>query len=180
MSTEIRRKCFISYHHVDEVEVKRFIDTFDTLHNLFIHRILGTMNDDIVNSMDTDYVMSRIRSEYLKDSTVTIVLVGRCTWARRYIDWEIQSSLRQGAARTPNGLLGIVLPSAVGAVKTPERLQMNRPQFVGGDAYARLISYPTAGPDLFNAIEQAFQRRTIHARLIKNPRERMHNNRQCP
>jgi MTH538 TIR-like domain (DUF1863) len=37
------------------------------------------MPEDAIDSMDTDYVMGRIRSDYIKDSTVTIVLAGRCT-----------------------------------------------------------------------------------------------------
>ena len=47
------------------------------------------MEQDIIDIDNTDYVMRRIRELYLKDSTVTIVLIGKCTWARRSIDWEI-------------------------------------------------------------------------------------------
>ena len=35
------------------------------------------MEQDIIDSDNTDYVMSRIRELYLKDSTVTIVLIGK-------------------------------------------------------------------------------------------------------
>ncbi|WP_372493341.1 TIR domain-containing protein [Janibacter melonis] len=41
--------------------------------------------------------MDRIRTKYLGDSSVTIVLVGSCTWARRYVDWEVYSSLRRAS-----------------------------------------------------------------------------------
>ena len=103
----VRRKCFISYHHADQDEVDKFVRTFDHEHNIFISRGLGKeMSQDIVDSTDTDYVMRRIRELYLSDSTVTIVMLGKCTWARRYVDWEIQSSLRNGATVTANGLLG--------------------------------------------------------------------------
>ena len=54
--------------------------------------------------------MNQIREKCLLDSTVTIVLLGKCTHSRRHVDWEIKSSLRQGAS-APNGLIGIVLPS---------------------------------------------------------------------
>lgn len=59
------------------------------------------MNDDIINSTDTNYVMRRIRELYLKDSTVTIVLMGKYTYTRRYVDWEIQASLRNGETLNP-------------------------------------------------------------------------------
>ena len=66
------------------------------------------MSDDVIESTDTDYVMRRIRELYLQDSTVTIVLIGKCTWARRFVDWEIQASLRQSeSGPAHNGLVAI-------------------------------------------------------------------------
>ena len=108
----VRRKCFISYHHDDQDEVDTFIRTFDHEKDAFISRGLGhEMSQDIIDSNDTDYVMRRIRELFLKGSSVTLILLGRCTWARRYVDWEIQASLRSGTTVTPNGLLGIKLRS---------------------------------------------------------------------
>lgn len=119
-----KHKVFISYHHDDQSEVDRFVMTFDYQRQVLISRALG-MTEDIINSIDTDYIMSRIRQLYLQDSTVTIVMIGKCTWARRYVDWEIQASLRHGETVTPNGLLGLVLPSAGQNPIPPERLKMN-------------------------------------------------------
>lgn len=108
----VRRKCFISYHHTDQAWVDAFIKTFDDTHDLFIARGLGqAMAQDVIDSTDTDYVMRRIRELYIKDSSVTLVMLGRCTWARRYVDWEIQASLRVPQNGLPNGLLGIKLPT---------------------------------------------------------------------
>ena len=97
----IRHKCFLSYHHGDQAAVQEFIDKFDSTHNVFIARAIS-MPDDVINSDDSDYVMSRIRTLYLRDSTVTIVLAGACTWARKLVDWEVQASLRQPANALPN------------------------------------------------------------------------------
>jgi hypothetical protein len=132
----VKRKVFISYHHADQPEVDYFVQTFGTMERLFISRMLG-MTEDVINSLDTDYVMRRIREVYLQDSTVTIVLIGRCTWARRYVDWEIQASLRQGAYTTPNGLLGVVLASAGPQPTPPPRLQLNLRGYNGDEGYAR-------------------------------------------
>jgi len=137
---QIRRKVFISYHHDDQKEVKSFIDKFDERHDVFIARLLGGVAEDIVDSDDTTYVMRRIREQYLQDSTVTIVLIGKCTWARRYVDWEIQASLRHGDTVTPNGLIGIVLPSAAQEPVAPQRLALNLKKNNAG--YARWYTYP--------------------------------------
>lgn len=177
------RRCFISYHHADQVEVDTFIRTFDHAWDVFCARGLGQeMTQDIIDSMDTDYVMSRIRSEYLKGSSVTMVMIGRCTWARRYVDWEIQASLRQGISIVPNGLLGIKLPSYQGT-GFPERLNANLldedEKRRGLDCYARVIGYPTSVTALADEIEAAFQRRSTHTHLIKNARDRFGYNRTC-
>lgn len=175
----VRRKCFISYHHADQAAVNQFVRDFDHTHDCFIARGLGEeMPGDVINSTNTDYVMAKIRERFLADSTVTIVLMGKCTWARRYVDWEIQSSLRCGPMTTPNGILGIKLPTFT---SFPERFKSNlSSDWPKKDCYARHMEYPTTIADLTAAIEAAYQRRATHAQLIVNPRERMSNNRTCP
>lgn len=177
----IRRKCFISYHHADQREVNRFISHFDNGHDVFIARGLGQeMTPDVIESTDTTYVMRRIRDLYLPDSTVTIVLLGRCTWARRYVDWEIQASLRHGETVTANGLLGIKLPSFPHGGQFPNRLNLHLKQSQHqADCYARTLSWPCSTERLAAAIESAFLRRQTHCSWIRNPRERMKYNRTC-
>lgn len=136
------------------------------------------MDQDIVDSEDTTYVMRRIRERFLSDSTVTLVMLGRCTWSRRYVDWEMQASLRSGETVTPNGLLGIKLPSypATGGY-FPQRLNDN---LTGNDnCYARWIAYPGSTARLVNSIEAAFERRTSHAKFIVNKRDRFTYNKKC-
>jgi hypothetical protein len=169
----VRRKCFISYHHADEQTVSFFVSSFSNLANVFIVRRLGQMADDIVNSTDTDYVMRRIREDYIGDSTVTLLMAGAATWSRRYVDWEIQASLRQSGGSPPNGLLGIKLP---GFTRFPERFDAN--VFQGG--YAGYIDYPANAQALRDAVEWAFNRRTTYASKIVNPRERFAYNKQIP
>jgi len=79
----------------------------------------------IIDSTDSDYVMRRIRELYIGDSTVTLVMLGKCTWARRYVDWEIQASLRAPQDGLPNGLLGIKLPTYPEGTGFPERFNRN-------------------------------------------------------
>lgn len=178
---DVRHKVFISYHHDDEIEVSEFLETFDYERKVFISRALGMdMEQDIIDSSDTDYVMRRIRQLYLKDSTVTIVLIGKCTWARRYVDWEIQASLRRGTTTTPNGLLGIKLPSYKRTHQYPYRLNANLKQDPQQeDCYARVFDYPVRKDTLANWIDDAYDARWNRVELIVNPRERYLYNRQC-
>lgn len=177
---QVRHKVFMSHHHDDQDEVEEFIETFDYERKVFITRALGAgMEQDIIDSSDTDYVMRRIRQLYLRDSTVTVILIGKCTWARRYVDWETQASLRHGATVTANGLLGIVLPSAGKNPIPPERLKMNLKGKNSDEGYARWYWYPQRKDTLARWIEDAFQARTSRAYLIVNPRERFRYNRTC-
>ena len=177
----VRHKVFISYHHDDQDEVLDFVETFDEERDVFIRRGLGIeMGQDIIDSDNTDYVMHRIRVLYLLDSTVTIVMMGKCTWARRYVDWEIQASLRHGETVTPNGLLGVKLKSYRSSAGYPNRLNLNLKQPGDDDCYARVIAYPTRKDALASAIEGVFQARNNRDHLIKNPRDRFKYNRTCP
>jgi len=120
-----RHRCFISHHAADSQEVAGFLDDFGTE---FIGKTIGVSDgDDFIDSIDTGYVMDRIRTEYLGKTTVTIVLIGRCTWARRYVDWEVYSSLRSSKRSSVNGLLAITLPSVakVAGRKLPARVDDN-------------------------------------------------------
>lgn len=172
-----RRKVFISYHRADLNEVRGFLDHFGRF-DTFIHRAVATMPEDVINSTNPDYIMSRVRQDYLQDSTVTLVLIGRCTWARKFVDWEIQSSLRQGDTVTPNGLLGVVLPSVNQNPRAPNRLAINLAA-PPAESYARWYYAPANPETLAGWIEDAFVARTEKRHLIKNPRERMVNNLAC-
>jgi hypothetical protein len=177
---QIRHKTFITYHHDDEDEVIDFVNEFDYYRDIFIARGIGEgMPGDVINSSDTVYVMRRIRELYLTNSTVTIVLIGRCTWARRYVDWEIQTSLRHGDVTTPNGLLGIVLSSVGSNPTAPERLSRNLKGANNNQGYARWYWYPRTEYTLVQWIEDAYEARITRDHLIENPRNRFANDRTC-
>jgi hypothetical protein len=166
----VRRKCFVSYHQEDLAAVNRFIARFGPRN--FIKRGI-TLPTDVINSNDTDYVLRRVRELYVRDSTVTIVLIGRCTWARRFVDWEIQTSLRPTGG-LPNGLIGILLDRRI-RPPLPPRFKLNR-----DSGYAHYHFYPSNTGTLEGWIEDAYGARTLRRRLVRNPRGRYYRNRRCP
>ncbi len=173
--TETRRKVFISHYKGDRDEVDAFITKFE---KAFIPKVLGANdNDDFIDSTNTAYVMRQIREKYLQDSTVTIVLLGHCTHSRRYVDWEIKSSLQQGSSLA-NGLLGIALPSTSNSAYLPPRLVENWERGEN-NCYARCIAYPSSVERLKVWIEDAYMARTTRAHLIKNSQKMMKYNREC-
>jgi len=121
--------------------------------------------------------MSKIREKYLGDSTVTIVLIGKCTHSRRYVDWEIKASLRQGTY-APNGLIGILLPSCGNSAHLPQRFKDNW-QKGESDCYARYKAYPAISQLLADWIEDAYNARTARANLTQNGADMMKYNSKC-
>lgn len=169
-SDSTRHKCFISYHVDDLDEVKIFVDNFG---EEFIPVTVGvTDEDDFIDSTNEDYIKGKIREKYLSNSTVTIVLLGEKTYGRKYVDWEVSSSLRNDTVNRRNGLLVLTLPSMNGIATLPDRVKDNWTQGESDKSYA--LYYRT--PELANKqvlrdyIEDAFQARTLKANLVDNSR----------
>ncbi len=189
-----KRHVFISSFHANRTEVDAFIHRWGTIEKVFTPKALCTFdNDDLIKSDNPEYVMSEIRRKYLMDSSVTILLIGTCTHSRRYVDWEIKSSLRRGN-NTPNGLLAYVLPSAVppayglfGPIEhtqrawpvVPDRLAANWNYFDSENCYARYYTPPSSADEVRQHIELAVWDRTNRAHLIKNDAEMMTYNARC-
>jgi hypothetical protein len=177
-----RRKCFISYHHDDEAEVQQFIEDFDQDRDVLIARGIGaSMSGDIINSTNSDYIMSKIREKYLRDTTVTLLLVGRCTWARKFVDWEIAASLRNTSAYNRNGLLAITLLSVADYSdrKLPARVQDNIAGTDSDKGYARWWKYPSSSVGLGDLIDTAYEYRASRGLLVDNSRALRANNSVC-
>lgn len=173
-----RRKCFVSYH-VDDID--EAIDFLDTFGSEFIPRSVGvTEEDDFVDSDDTDYIKRRIREKYLTDSTVTIVLLGSCTWSRKFVDWEISSSLRNDTNNRRSGLLVLPLPSRNNSAKLPDRVQDNWIKNDLAKSYALYRSYPETASALRRSINAAFSARTDSNKKVTNSRPLRQRNATCP
>ncbi len=151
----MKHKVFISYHHKDDTEVKEFIKKYADTYGVFFPRIVGDDYDTTINSDNTDYIMRAIREKYLTDSTITIVMIGDETWKRKYVDWEIASTLRDDSNNKRSGLIGIFLPGRnIYNTKIPERLKSSIQS-----GYARLYTYPFSHVELEKWIEDAYFRK---------------------
>ena len=109
------RKVYISFK-AEDVAYKTAIQNTNGLD--IIDKSLNTA----IDSDDEDYILQKIRSEYLADSTVTILLIGaygaedRGWNEQRFIKRELQGSLYHAQNNTKNGILGVVLPSMMNSV----------------------------------------------------------------
>ena len=101
-------KVFISYHHDNDQYYKNKLVEFGEWNSIFIDASVDT--GDISDDLPDESIRQKIRDEYLRDSTVTIVLVGKETKRRKHVDWEIYSSMFDGTVNKKSGVLVINLP----------------------------------------------------------------------
>lgn len=103
-------KVFISYHHAADQAHKDALVQAAAQYRLFVDGSVDT--GDIDDDLEDESIRQVIRDDYLRDTTVTIVLVGPTTRARKHVDWEIYSSMYDGARNRKSGILAIMLPSS--------------------------------------------------------------------
>ena len=140
--TAPKHKVFISFHEEDLGYKEAFVAMMG---KRIADRSVDTGSIDDTG-LKTDTVRQKIRDEYIRDATVTIVLLGPCTWQRKHVDWEIGSSLRATRLNPRCGLLGILLPNhpnykarRLDPLLMPPRLADNSK---GDDPYALIHRWP--------------------------------------
>ena len=157
-----RHKVFISFHEQD-IEYKE--DLVRMMGKRIVDRSVDTGNIKDTG-LKTATVRQKIRDEYIRDATVTIVLIGPRTWQRMHVDWEIGSSIRRTKRNPRCGLLGILLPnhSNHGRKRNhhliPPRLADN---YTEDDPYALIYDWPRpwAPAKIAQWIHRAFVRRDV-------------------
>lgn len=108
-------KCFISFK-TEDFPYKKHI-----LEELKVDLVDKSLHEAI-DSDDEHYIMRKIREDYLRDSTVTVHLIGAKSsdsfgWEeQKFIKRELQASLYHGEGNTQNGILGVVLPHVTDSV----------------------------------------------------------------
>ena len=161
----MKHKVFISYHHADDLEVSSFVNKYSNA-NAFIKKIVGDEYETTINSNNQEYIMRVIRENYLADSTVTVVMIGQETYKRKYVDWEIASTLRNDHQNKRSGLVGIFLPGCnINNTIIPPRLLDNIKT-----GYAKLYNYPDNLFEVYEIIEEAHNNRITKSNLINNSR----------
>jgi MTH538 TIR-like domain (DUF1863) len=168
-------KVFVSYHHAnDQTYRDAFERMFSNLTNVFISR--SVQIGEISPYLATDTIRAKIRDEYLRDSTVTVVLIGRQTWQRKHVDWEIFSSIRRTLLSTRSGLLGIILPTHPSFDANEYDPGIVPPRLVDNQrcGFANIFHWTNDAIMVSRRIQDAFDRRNMV--MPDNSREHFANN----
>jgi hypothetical protein len=154
------RRVFVGYHHHgDQQAYQRFVgDYSDDLEVFSDHSVERAADSD-----DVEY-LARVCRDRIKGTSVTVILVGRQTGGRKFVDWEIMDTLDRD-----HGLVGILAPGVSDEQAwLPDRLQDNLTS-----GYAKYYRYPTSAGEVYSIIDEAYQ---APASLINNSRAKRRNN----
>lgn len=159
--------CFVSYHHARDQQY------IEHLREKIAHLKVAdySLKTDIGHLSD-ETIYRKIR-EKMYNCSITVVLVGERTGYRKWIDWELWSSLRAYThpkeplkSFRPNGILAIYLPVPKHSI--PDRLKDNL-----RTGYAVSMRWEDLDFDLEHKIHMAHMNRTNHLHTIDNSRPRM-------
>ena len=125
-------KAFISYHHKNDQPYRE--------HLSYLANVCGAFDDQSVEvgEIDESYpsqsIRRFIRDNYLRDTEVTILLCGTETRFRKHVDWELKSSMIDGAINCRSGILVIDLPTTRSTscyASLPNEKQVIYPDYLG-------------------------------------------------
>jgi hypothetical protein len=123
-----------------------------------------------IDSENVDYVIQRIRDDFITGSSCTIMLVGKETWGRKYVDWEIKATLDK-----EHGLIGVSLPNAPRTAENkiivPDRLHDNIQS-----GFALWLSWQQITASATQLQQYVATAKSRSAKLIVNTRERLLRN----
>ena len=156
-----RHRVFASYYHAEDQDYReRFELLFSDIHDIMVSESVEI--GDIDPYLNTETIRQKIRDEYLRDSTVTAVLVGSHTWQRKFVDWEIGSSIRHTEKNKRSGLLGIMLPTHRDSGRDRYTAGFIPPRLHDNIAcgFAKLYNWSDDPHTVQSWIHDAFKRRT--------------------
>ena len=155
-----RHRVFISYYHEDQAYKDWFVQMMG---DDIVDESVGDGDIDDEN-LSTETIRQYIRDGFIRDATVTLVLIGPCTWQRKHVDWEIGSSLRATRLNSRCGLLGVLLPNHPNAGAGEFRLNLVPPRLADNvgdnDPYALVYDWSNNANNIRNWIHTAFNRLT--------------------
>ena len=159
MNAAPRHKVFVSFHHGDQC----YKDSFAAMMDGDI--IDKSVEDgDIGDTILVETIRQKIRDDFIRDATVTVVLIGPCTWQRKHVDWEIGSSLRDTRRNSRCGLLGILLPNHGNYRSAKYNPRLIPPRLAdncrGVDSFARIYNWSYSPASVRSWIHTAFIRRS--------------------
>ena len=163
---EIKPRLFICCSQKDQQYRKRFKDLFGGLFDI------DSVSQSASGGEDSNvYIQRLIQGEYITVISVVIVLVGKDTWGRKHVDWEIAAALTKKADGY-SGLMGLCLPTHPAYRNIEYKTEIVPYRLIDNvkSGYARFYDWTESEGDMRVWIKDAFQARINRVDMISNSR----------
>ena len=163
---EIKPRLFICCSPKDQQYRKRFKDLFGGLFDI------DSVPQSASGGEDSNvYIQRLIQGEYVTVISVVIVLVGKDTWGRKHVDWEIAAALDKKADGY-SGLMGLCLPTHPAYRNIEYKNQIVPYRLIDNikTGYAKFYDWTESEGDIRVWIKDAFQARINRVEMINNSR----------
>ncbi|MGL4647579.1 MAG: TIR domain-containing protein [Mycoplasmoidaceae bacterium] len=110
MNKKNKHKVFISYYHQEDQSYKDKLIQLNEKYNLFDDCSVNQYEIEY-NNLDDESIRKIIQNDYIKKSEVIILLCGKNTKKRKFIDWEIAAGMTNSIDNLQKGFLIINLPT---------------------------------------------------------------------
>ncbi|HAU87165.1 MAG TPA: hypothetical protein DCW90_17265 [Lachnospiraceae bacterium] len=104
-----KHKVFISYYHKDDQHYKDELLELNKKYDIFDNYSVPE-NDVDDRGKTRESIRKIIRDKYIIDATVLVLLCGRNTRGRKFIDWELHAAMYDTKKNPKMGILVINLP----------------------------------------------------------------------
>ena len=146
------RKIFISYHHLREQEEKdqlaKLIKNYANYLNI---KDMSVGLGDINIKWSDGAIAKTIRQNHLKDTIITILILGTHTKCRKHIDWEIEASLsKYGSLNRRKKINSLIILLTSDFIE--ENSNKNNFNSNGNYDYPSLITKENAGQRIYETV----------------------------
>jgi hypothetical protein len=159
-----RPNIFISYDR--ENDGQHFARISNMLADYVDFTYRGSIKD-ISKADDPEYVTEQMIHGELSKAEIAVVLCGKQTFKKKFVEWEISAALSNRQA-----LIGVILPdyikSQTGRIIVPERLMDNVKS-----TYASCIGWSNDPVYIYKNIKKTVKHRITKSMQIRNNRPKM-------
>ncbi|WP_342275862.1 TIR domain-containing protein [Spiroplasma endosymbiont of Nebria brevicollis] len=158
---------FITYYHASEQKEKDELSKlFTELYSeYFALKDMSVKTHNIDTKLPDRKAFQIIREHYLKDTDVTIIILGKYTKYRRFVDWEIATSLSiygsLGRRKKWNDLIILLTDDFIEQEKT-------NPVFDGKN-YSSLIYEQNSGQRIYDNVINGYATVESFSHMYSNP-----------
>jgi hypothetical protein len=162
-----KHKVFISFKYTEDHYYKDKLVELSEKYGTFFDYSVG--EGEISGTLSDEQIRRKIRDEFIKDATVTILLIGKNMNQSKFIDWEVHASMYDSEKNPQMGIVCINLPESDTWMLDCDRIIKDNATWAAVDwtpALEDLEDQPKLHPNAPNRITENLARSNVHIPIV--------------